>query len=95
MEVKLHRCSRRSFTLYKEAGVDLAMINYCFGSREELLYNESYARILQVPQGAYAVLRHEEIMELCGDLTNEDALSKFIYDNAERMLGDWIIICLF
>ena len=80
---------RRSFTLYKEAGVDPAMINYCFGSREELLYNEAYARILQVPQGAYAVLRHEEIMELCGiDLTNEDALSKFIYGNAERMTGD-------
>ncbi len=89
MEVKLHRCSRRSFTLYKEAGVDPAMINYCFGSREELLYNEAYARILQVPQGAYAVLCHEEIMELCGiDLKNEDALRKFIYGNAERMTGD-------
>ncbi|MBO6301243.1 MAG: TetR/AcrR family transcriptional regulator [Ruminiclostridium sp.] len=156
----------------KEAGVNLAMINYCFGSREKLLYevftrlqqnaasfdpgigeiingdispkeklaqahfrtmklmlaNFKYCKALtkymlvtrkigdkrlsvQFIQQHYggrktegecrliafelsgmhelAVLRHEEIRELCGiDLTDDDALRKFVYGNVERMLGD-------
>ena len=156
----------------KEAGVNLAMINYCFGSREKLLYevftrlqqnaasfdpgigeiingdispkeklaqahfhtmklmlaNFKYCKALtkyilvtrkigdkrlsvQFIQQHYggrktegecrliafelsgmhelAVLRHEEIRELCGiDLTDDDALREFVYGNVERMLGD-------
>ena len=156
----------------KEAGVNLAMINYCFGSREKLLYevftrlqqnaasfdpgigeiingdlspkeklvqahfrtmklmlaNFKYCKALtkyilvtrkigdkrlsvQFIQQHYggrktegecrliafelsgmhelAVLRYEEIRELCGiDLTDDDALREFVYGNVERMLGD-------
>lgn len=156
----------------REAGVNLAMINYCFGSREELLYevysgihrqaaaidpglgeimssglspkaklaevhfrtmklmlaNFKYCKALtkyilikrkigdkraslQFIQQHYgdrktegecrliafelsglhelAVLRHEEIRDICGiDLMNDDVLKKFVYDNIERMLGD-------
>ncbi len=156
----------------KEAGVNLAMINYCFGSREKLLY-EVFARLqrnaasldpgigeiiggdlspkeklaeahfrtmkLMLANFKYckaltkyilitrkigdkrmsvqfiqqhfggrktegecrliafelsgmhelAILRHEEIRELCGtDLTDDEVLKKFVYDNVERMLGD-------
>ena len=156
-----------------EAGVNLAMINYCFGSREELLY-EVFSRIsrkamlidpafgeimasgsltpreklagkhfpsikmmlayfnyckaftkyvlvtrkiggkrssLQFIQEHFggrktegecrliafelssmhelAVLRHEEIKDVCGiDLLNDDELKKYVYDNIYRMLGD-------
>lgn len=156
----------------KEAGVNLAMINYCFGSREELLYevfsriqrnaltvypgfgeimkselspkdklaeahfrtmklmlaNFKYCKALtkyilvtrkigdrrtsvQFIQQHYggrktegecrliafelsgmhelAVLRHEEIKDICGiDLMNDDVLKKFVCENIERMLGD-------
>ena len=156
----------------REAGVNLAMINYCFGSREELIYevfskiqkqafvldpafgeimtgglspkeklaelhyhtvklmlaNYKYCRALtkyilvtrkiggkrsslqfitehfggRRTEGEcrliafelsgiheLAVLRHEEIKEVCGiDLMNDDVLRKFVYDNVERMLGD-------
>lgn len=157
----------------REAGVNLAMINYCFGSREELLY-EVFSRIskkammidpafgeimasdsltpkeklaelhfhsmklmfayfkyckaftkfvlvtrkiggkrnsVQFIQDHFggrktegecrliafelssihelAVLRHEEINDVCGiDLTNDDELRKFVYGNIERLLGD-------
>ena len=156
----------------KEAGVNLAMINYCFGSREELLYEvftklqqnaaaldpdigriisgdlspkeklaEAHFRTMKLMLANYkyckaltkyilitrkigdkrlsvqfihqhyggrktegecrliafelsgmhelAVLRHEEIRELCGiDLTDDEVLKKFVYGNVERMLGD-------
>ena len=156
----------------KEAGVNLAMINYCFGSREKLLYevfsqihrdavtfdptlgeimksgllpkemlaevhfrtmklmltNYKYCKALtkyilvtrkigdrrssvQFIQQHYgerktegecrliafelsgihelAVLRHEEIRDVCGiDLTDDDELRKFVYGNIDRMLGD-------
>lgn len=156
----------------REAGVNLAMINYCFGSREELLF-EVYSRIyrnaaaidpslgeimnsglppkdklaeahfrtmkLMLANFKYckaltkyilikrrigdkrtsvqfirqhygdrktegecrliafelsglhelAVLRHEEIRDICGiDLMDDDVLKKFVYDNIDRMLGD-------
>lgn len=156
----------------KEAGVNLAMINYCFGSREELLFEvfsqlhrnaaafdpglgeiisgdlspkeklaEAHFRTMKLMLANFkyckaltkyilitrkigdkrasvrfiqqhyggrktegecrliafelsglhelAVLRHEEIRDLCGtDLTDDDVLRKFVYDNVERMLGD-------
>ena len=156
----------------REAGVNLAMINYCFGSREELLF-EVFSRVhskaheiepafgeivnsgispkeklaaihfhsmklmlanfkyckaltkyilitrkigdkrssLQFIQQHFggrktegecrliafelssihelAVLRHEEIREVCGiDLMDDEALKKFVYANIDRMLGD-------
>lgn len=156
----------------REAGVNLAMINYCFGSREALLYvvfsriqrealmidpglgevmkselspkeilaelhfrtmklmltNFKYCKALtkyilvtrkigdrrtsvQFIQQHYggrknegecrliafelsgihelAVLRHEEIRDICGiDLMNDDVLKKYVYNNIDRMLGD-------
>ena len=156
----------------REAGVNLAMINYCFGSREELLFevftkihneastfapvlgeilksglspkeklaeihfrsmklmleNYKYCRALtkyilvtrkigdkrsslQFIQQHFgerktegecrliafelssihelAVLRHEEIRDICGiDLTDDEVLKKYVYDNIDRMLGD-------
>lgn len=156
----------------KEAGVNLAMINYCFGSREKLLYEvftklqqsaaaldpgigeiingalspkeklaEAHFRTMKLMLANYkyckaltkyilvtrkiggkrmsvqfihqhfggrksegecrliafelsgmhelAVLRHEEIKELCGiDLADDEELRKFVYGNVERMLGD-------
>ena len=156
----------------REAGVNLAMINYCFGSREELLFevfsqlyksapvvapvlgeiaqsrlspkeklaalhfhsmklmleNFKYCKALtkytlvtrkigdkrssvQFIQQHYgdrktegecrfiafelssihelAVLRHEEIRDVCGiDLLNDDVLKKFVYDNIDRLLGE-------
>lgn len=156
----------------REAGVNLAMINYCFGSREELLFevfsklytsapvfapvlgeitesplppkeklaalhyhsmklmlaNFKYCKALtkytlvtrkigdkrssvQFIQQHYgdrksegecrfiafelssihelAVLRHEEIRDVCGiDLLDDDVLKKFVYENIDRLLGD-------
>ena len=156
----------------KEADVNLAMINYCFGSREKLLYEvftklqlnaasldpgigeiinsalspkeklaEAHFRTMKLMLANYkyckaltkyilvtrkigdkrmsvqfihqhfdgrksegecrliafelsgmhelAVLRHEEIKELCGiNLADDEELKKFVYGNVERMLGD-------
>ncbi len=156
----------------REAGVNLAMINYCFGSREELLFEvfskmhneapvhepalneiissgispkemlaEIHYRTVKLMLENYkyckaltkyvlltrkigdkrfsmqlirqhfgsrktagecrliafelssmhelAVLRHDEIREVCGiDLMNDDELKKYVYGNIERMLGE-------
>ena len=161
-----------SRAITREAGVNLAMINYCFGSREELLYEvfskmhnevteyepelngiidsgispktmlaEIHCRTMKLMLENFkyckavtkyvlltrkigdkrfsmqlirrhfgdrktegecrliafelssihelAVLRHDEIREVCGiDLRNDDELKKYVYDNIERMLGD-------
>lgn len=156
----------------REAGVNLAMINYCFGSRENLIF-EVYERLKKTvpklePQflkiltsdippkqklaevhylsmkvmltnykycqaltkhllinrrigdkrssvrfihehfgesktegecrliafqlssiHELAVLRHEEIKEVCGiDLMDDETLKKYVYDNIDRFLGD-------
>ncbi|MBR5088110.1 MAG: TetR/AcrR family transcriptional regulator [Ruminiclostridium sp.] len=166
----LDKVTARAIT--QKAGVNLAMINYCFGSREELLYEvyskihrsalkldpslgeimtgglspkeklvEAHYRTMKLMLSYFkyckaltkytlvtrkigdkrsslqfitehfggrrsegecrliafelssihelAVLRHEEIRDVCGiDLMNDDVLKKFVCDNVERMLGD-------
>ena len=68
----------------REAGVNLAMINYCFGSREELLY-EVFSRIQQNAVNMYPGL--VEIMK--SSLSPKEILTELHFQTMKIMLANF------
>ena len=68
----------------KEAGVNLAMINYCFGSREELLY-EVFSRIQR-----NAVTIYPDLGDLMkSELTPKEILTELHFRTMKLMLANF------